>query len=270
MVCKEFLHLSLSPFLSCSLSKMPLQDIHAEALRIVQTAQQQGVTLRLLGGLAIRLHSPSANHRSLARPYPDIDFATPNKQASKIEKVFSELGYSANKNFNLFNGDVRLLFYDDGHRRQIDIFIAQFMMCHRIPITERMNLEPLTIPLAELLLTKLQIFEINEKDIRDVCALLLDHPVGENDHETINVNRIVQLTSDDWGLWKTSMQSLGKVKRYVLTTEMEQPQHDTLNTRLKTLESAMQNSPKSMRWKMRDRVGDKVKWYELPEEVRRG
>jgi hypothetical protein len=249
---------------------MPLQDIHDEALRIVQTAQQQGVTLRLLGGLAIRLHSPSANHRSLARPYPDIDFATPNKQASKIEKIFADLGYSANKNFNLFNGDVRLLFYDDENRRQIDIFIAQFMMCHKIPVTERMSLEPLTIPLAELLLTKLQIFEMNEKDIRDVCALLLDHPLGENDNETINLNRIVQLTSDDWGLWKTCMLSIGKIKRHVLTTEMEQQQHDTLNTRLNTLESALQNSPKSMRWKMRDRVGEKVKWYELPEEVRRG
>lgn len=249
---------------------MPLQNIHDEALRIVQTAQQQGITLRLLGGLAVRLHSPSANHRSLARPYPDIDFATPNKQASKIEKVFDALGYVPNKNFNLFNGDVRLLFYDQENHRQIDIFVAQFMMCHKIPITERMSLEPLTIPLAELLLTKLQIFEMNEKDIRDVCALLLDHPVGDNDAETINVNRIVHLTSDDWGLWKTSTLSLAKVKRYVLTTEMEQAQHDTLNTRLNTLEVALQTSPKSMRWKMRDRVGDKVKWYELPEEVRRG
>ena len=249
---------------------MPLQNIQEEALRIVQTAQQQGITLRLLGGLAIRLHSPSANHRSLARPYPDIDFATPNKQAAKIEKVFTDLGYTPNKNFNLFNGDVRLLFYDDENRRQIDIFVAQFMMCHRIPITERMNLDPLTVPLAELLLTKLQIFEMNEKDIRDVCALLLDHPLGDNDNETINVNRITQLTGDDWGLWKTSSLSIGKVKRYVLTVEMDPHENETLRTRLATLETAMQNSPKSMKWKMRDRVGDKVKWYELPEEVRRG
>ena len=249
---------------------MPLQNIQEEALRIVQTAQQQGITLRLLGGLAIRLHSPSANHRSLARPYPDIDFATPNKQAAKIEKVFTDLGYTPNKNFNLFNGDVRLLFYDDENRRQIDIFVAQFMMCHRIPITERMNLDPLTVPLAELLLTKLQIFEMNEKDIRDVCALLLDHPLGDNDNETINVNRITQLTGDDWGLWKTSTLSIGKVKRYVLTVEMDPHENETLRTRLATLETAMQNSPKSMKWKMRDRVGDKVKWYELPEEVRRG
>src|SRR5262245_44388152 len=118
---------------------MPLDNIQDEALRVVQTAQQQGITLRLLGGLAVRLHSPSATHRSLVRPYPDIDFATPNKQASKIEKLFGELEYASDKNFNLFNGDVRLLFYDEQHRRQVDIFVAQFMMCHKIPITERLD-----------------------------------------------------------------------------------------------------------------------------------
>jgi len=249
---------------------MPLDNIRDEALRVVQAAQQQGITLRLLGGLAVRLHSESANHRSLARPYPDIDFATPQKRASQIEKLFSELGYTPNKNFNLFNGDVRLLFYDDEHQRQVDIFVAQFTMCHKIPITERMNLDSPTIPLAELLLTKLQIYEMNEKDIRDVCALLLDHPLGETDTETINVNRITQLTGDDWGLWKTSMLSISKVKRYLETVEMEPPNRNTLNARIGGLEAALNTSPKSMKWKMRDRVGDKVKWYELPEEVRRG
>lgn len=250
---------------------MPLQNIQDEALRVVQTAQQQGIILRLLGGLAVRLHSEAAaKHRSLARPYPDIDFATPTKQAARVEKLFDALGYTPNKNFNLFNGDVRLLFYDDEHHRQIDIFVAQFSMCHKIPITERIALDALTLPLAELLLTKLQIFEMNEKDIRDVCALLLDHPLGETDDETINLARIMQLTSDDWGLWKTSMLSIGKVKRYLQTVEMEPDEHDTLRARVGGLEAALQTSPKSMKWKMRDRVGEKMKWYELPEEVRRG
>lgn len=249
---------------------MPLENIQDEALRVVQTAQQQGITLRLLGGLAVRLHSPSARHRSLVRPYPDIDFATPQKQAAKIEKLFDELGYVPNKNFNLFNGDVRLLFYDEPHARQVDIFIAQFSMCHKIPITERIGVDALTLPLAELLLTKLQIFEMNEKDIRDVCALLLDHPIGENDDETINIKRIMQLTGDDWGLWKTSMLSIGKVKRYLETVEMDRAEHDRMRARLGGLQAAMESSPKSMKWKMRDRVGEKMKWYELPEEVRRG
>lgn len=249
---------------------LPMENIQEEALRVVQTAQQQGVTLRLLGGLAVRLHSESARHRSLVRPYPDIDFATPNKQASRIERMFDGLGYAPNKNFNLFNGDVRLMFFDEEHHRQIDVFVAQFSMCHKIHITERMTLDPLTLPLAELLLTKLQICEMNEKDIRDVVALLLDHPLGESDDETINIARMCQLTGDDWGLWKTSTLSLAKVRRYLETVEMEKHEHETLRARLGGLEAALKSSPKSMKWKMRDRVGEKVKWYELPEEVRRG
>lgn len=249
---------------------MPLNNIQEEALRVVQTAHRQGITLRLLGGLAVRLHSESATHRSLARPYPDIDFATPQKQPSKIEKLFEELGYEPNKNFNLFNGDVRLLFYDNENHRQVDIFVAQFSMCHKVPITERIRLEPLTIPLAELLLTKLQIYELNEKDIRDICALLLDHPLGDTDDETINVQRLTAVTGDDWGLWKTCMLSVSKVKRYLDTVEMDPQAHETLQARLGGLTAALETAPKTMRWRMRARVGERVQWYELPEEVRRG
>lgn len=249
---------------------MPVDKIEDEAKRVVQTAQQQGIILRLLGGLAVRLHSPSATHRSLARVYPDLDFATPQKRAQPVEKLFADLGYTPNKTFNLLNGDVRLLFYDETHQRQVDIFVAQFSMCHKIPITERINLEPLTLPLAELLLTKLQVVEMNEKDVRDVCALLLDHPLGEGDAETINVSRIAQTTADDWGLWKTSTLSLGKVQRYLDTVQIEPQAHDTIRSRIKQLQAALEGSPKTMRWKMRDRVGERVKWYDLPEEVKRG
>lgn len=249
---------------------MPLDNIQDEALRVVHAAQQQGIILRLLGGLAVRLHSPSATHRSLARPYPDLDFATPHKRARDIEDLFQELGYTPNKTFNLLNGDVRLLFYDEPHHRQVDIFLAQFSMCHKIPITERLHLEPLTIPLAELLLTKLQIVQMNEKDIRDICALLLDHPLGESDDETINIERITQLTSDDWGLFKTCTESLKKVRRYIVTVEMNGDRRDTLLARIGGLEAAMHHAPKTMRWKMRERIGERIRWYDLPEEVRRG
>src|SRR5262245_27125179 len=165
-------------------------DIEQEARRIIDAGQAQGLLLRLLGGLAIRMHSPSASHRALARSYPDIDFVAPARRSQAIETLLADLGYEPNKSFNLYNGASRLLFYDRAHSRQIDVFVGQFEMCHRLPIAERLDREPLTIPLAELLLTKLQIVHMNEKDVRDVCALLLDHPLGEDDHETINLPRV--------------------------------------------------------------------------------
>lgn len=249
---------------------MILEDIQEEALRIVKDGDAQGIVLRLLGGLAVRLHSPSATHRALARSYPDLDFATPLRRSQQVESLFTGLGYEPNKTFNLFNGDRRLLFYDQPHGRQIDVFVGQFEMCHRLPITERLSLEPLTLPLAELLLTKLQIVQMNEKDVRDISALLLDHPLGDTDVETINLSRVVQLCDEDWGLWKTVTLSLNKVRDFSDSFSLETPAKAILVERLDQLEKSLGDSPKPLKWKMRARIGEKVKWYDLPEEVRRG
>lgn len=247
-----------------------LPDIQDEARRIVAVAAESGLTLRLLGGLAIRLHSPSATHRSLARAYPDLDFALSDKRGDRLEPLLSELGYEPNKSFNLFNGDSRLLFYDKTNERQVDVFIGGFRMCHRIPITERITLEPLTLPLAELFLTKMQIVQMNEKDVRDLCALLLDHPFGESDTETINLPVLVRLCADDWGLWKTITLSMQKVRDFCDAYDLGGDNKLTIIERLTVLKTALDNAPKSFKWKTRAKIGERVQWYELPEEVKRG
>ncbi|MBI3361506.1 MAG: nucleotidyltransferase family protein [Chloroflexi bacterium] len=247
-----------------------LPDAAEEVQRIVATAQERGQIMRLLGGLAIRLHSPSASHRSLARDYPDLDFAIPDKRGDKVEKLMPELGYEPNKTFNLLNGDTRLLFYDNSHGRQIDVFVGKFHMSHTVPITQRLALEPLTIPLAELLLTKLQIVQMNEKDIRDLCALLLDHPFGDRDDETFNLPFLAKVCADDWGLWKTVTVSAQKILDHVDTYDIEAGQKLIIVEHLTALRKGLDDVPKSLKWKARDRIGERVQWYELPEEVRRG
>lgn len=245
-------------------------DIQEEALRIVQEGGAQGIILRLLGGLAIRLHSASASHRALERSYPDLDFATPVRRSQMVEVLLTGLGYEPNKTFNLLNGDRRLLFYDQVHGRQIDVFVGRFEMCHRLPITERLSLDPLTLPLAELLLTKLQIVEMNEKDIRDICALMLDHPLGNGDAEMINLPRVAEICAEDWGLWKTVTLSLNKVENFVSANSLEPEAKTSLTQRLDSLRQALDDAPKPLKWRMRARIGEKVPWYELPEEVKRG
>ena len=247
-----------------------LSDGPAEAQRLVAAAQEAGLLLRLVGGLAVRLHSPSATHRSLARAYPDLDYVTNEKRSDRLEKFFTGQGYQPNKTFNLLNGDRRLLFWDEGNSRQIDIFVGRFHMCHTIPVTGRLALDPLTLPLAELLLTKMQIVEMNEKDIRDQCALLLDHPLWEGDVEMINLPLIAGLCAEDWGLWKTVMVSAQKVRTYCESHDLDAGQKQTLIERLDRLSQALEGAPKSLRWRVRARVGERVQWYELPEEVRRG
>jgi len=247
-----------------------LPDALDEARRIVAAASDAGLTLRLLGGLAVLFHSPSATHRALVRSYPDLDFALPDKRGDRVEKLLGDLGYEPNKTFNLLNGDSRLLFYDTANERQVDVFVGGFQMCHRIPITERIVLEPLTLPLAELLLTKLQVVQMNEKDVRDLCALLLDHPFGEGDVETFNLPLIAKWCADDWGLSKTVSLSAQKVRDYCETHDLEPDQKHIIIERLTALGAALDGAPKSLKWKTRAKIGERMQWYELPEEVKRG
>jgi hypothetical protein len=244
-----------------------MQDVQQEAIRIVNEVQARGVILRLLGGLAIRIHAPSASHRAFSRSYPDMDFATPNK-AREVERAMAEIGYGGDREFNLLNGASRLIFYGATPEQKIDVFVGSFEMCHKLPITERIAVEPLTLPLAELLLTKLQIVQINEKDLRDVCALLLDHPVGSTDGETINADRVAELCAKDWGLWRTITFGLDKVTAYSKGA-LDGSDAATIATRVAELRQVIDTAPKSIKWKTRSAVGERVRWYELPEEVER-
>jgi hypothetical protein len=247
-----------------------LPDPFQEARRIIGEAEAAGLTLRLLGGLAVWHHSPSASHRALSRAYPDLDFALGERRSDRAEALLSGMGYAAHKAFNLLNGDRRILFSDETHGRQIDVFIGGFRMCHSIPLLERLPLERITIPLAELLLTKLQIVEMNPKDLRDVAALLLDHPLGEGDAETINLAVIAALCAEDWGLWKTVGLNLDRAEQHFQELALEAPAKSTLRDRIGALRRTLEEAPKSVRWRLRARVGERVPWYELPEEVRRG
>jgi hypothetical protein len=246
-----------------------LPDPKEEAYRIVRGAAQQNLTFRLLGGAAISLHSPSASHRALARNYPDLDFVLRERRGDRAEALLVGLGYAPDKPFNLYNGHRRLLFHDAELDRQVDVFVGEFHMCHTIPLGARLELEPVTLPLAELLLTKLQIVQMNDKDVRDVCALVLDHPLGDRDAEMLNEQRIASLCADDWGLWRTVGLSLEKVLEVSQGFSLGEELQLTLGRQLASLRQALEAAPKSTRWKMRARVGDRVQWYELPEEVRR-
>jgi hypothetical protein len=246
-----------------------LPDGEAEARRLIAEAEKHGFPLRLFGGIAIKFHSPSATHRALKRDYPDIDFVTTRAGERKLAAFMDAQGYDANKTFNTLS-EGRQLYYARDCERQIDIFVESFHMCHKLPLGERLLHDSLTLPLAELFLSKAQIVEMNEKDLRDLVALLLDHPVGDGDQETINAARVAELCAKDWGLHKTITLSLGKIADYLARVELPPEQHDLIFARLDQLRTRMDAEPKPLAWKMRDRVGEKVRWYELPEEVRRG
>ena len=183
---------------------MPLADIVSETNRILESAEQKQIVLRLLGGLAVRFHCPSAIDRHLQRRYADVDFMALREQSKQIQMLFVELGYEPRRTFNKMQGHRRLVFNDLENARRIDIFLNILDMCHRFDLRNRLTLDKPTIPLADLLATKLQVVQITEREYKDVITLVHDHEVGDSDSpETINGTYIAKLCANDWGIYKT-------------------------------------------------------------------
>jgi len=244
----------------------PLQDIVKEAERIIDEAEKRSITLRLFGGMAIRFRCPSATHRGLQRKYADIDVMGLSKQSKDIKKLFIDLGYTPRQIFNAMQGNRRLIFNDIEQGRRVDIFLDVFEMCHRFDFRNRLSLDKPTIPLADLLATKLQVVEITDREYRDIIAMLHDHEIIDKDEpEGINGAYLAKMCGDDWGIYKTFTLTLGHILSALGDFDLPLADRDLVMKRLGDLQSRIENAPKSMGWKMRSKIGEKKQWYELPE-----
>lgn len=244
-----------------------LEDIVAETRRVIDSANEQGLALRAFGGAAVSLHAPSGLHASIVRTYRDIDLVTGRKHGRAAGRLLEELGYVPNERFNAINGSTRLVLYDLDHERQVDVFVGEFRMCHQIPIADRLHLETHTVPLAELLLTKLQIVQLNEKDLRDIWAIVHEHDVAEHDDEAINAAFTASLLAGDWGLWRTTRQTIETARDTLADSPLPEADRALVDTRLARLWERIEAEPKSFRWRSRARLGDRSKWYEEPDEI---
>jgi hypothetical protein len=241
----------------------PLSNPSAEMERVLVAAEEREVVLRAIGGVAVSLRCPSARREPLRRSYKDLDLVGKSGQAQAIGSLMEDLGYMPDREFNVLHGHQRLYFWDAANQRQLDVFIDNFEMCHPLALKDRLDLEARTIPLADLLLTKLQVVEVNEKDLKDTAALLADHDIAP---EAIDPDRIVSLLRGDWGWWRTATENLGKVRDYA-TSLADLEEGLVIRDRLDGLIGRIEDAPKTFKWKIRARVGEKVRWYDLPEEV---
>src|SRR5450759_2763591 len=189
----------------------PLDDPIEEAERIAAAARAAPVGIKLMGGAGIHLHSPSAQRPPLRRKYGDLDYVMPKRDRKAVLAFFPSLGYEANERFNVMQGDRRLYFFDNEHGRQVDVFIDSIRMSHIIDLRGRLDHEGPCASPSDLLLSKLQIFEVNHKDLVDLTALLLDHPIAGQSAEAIDADYIARLTAEDWGFYRTLQVNIEKL-----------------------------------------------------------
>ena len=243
------------------------EDTFDEALELVQAAQREHVTLRLIGGLAVRALCPSFPPRRHDRQ--DLDFASTSAGRAAVTSFLASRGFEADHAFNQIHGHKQLYFRSPSGR-SIDVLIDRLEMCHALDFRDRLDRMPLTLDITDLLLTKLQIVELNDKDAADVLQLLGAYPVRDGDGSgTIGLARFGGIVGGDWGWWRTVTGNLEWIRSLATgdggSLMPPAPPFDPVE-QLGVLLTEAERVPKSRRWRLRSLIGERVRWYELPEE----
>jgi len=246
-----------------------------ELKHILQASDEAGILLRVIGSLAFQMHCfqmhcPQFGYlqAAMGRAYTDIDFAAYDRQARQISELMTGMGYVENREIYIGSEGDRAIFDKPGTGLHVDIFYEKLDFCHAIYWKDRLEVDSPTIPLTELLLEKMQIVKINEKDIVDTIMLLLEHPLGNVDKDTINIKLAAELCANDWGLWRTTTMNLEKVKQLAgHYTQLSPEQKSKIESQVNDALGTINSEPKPLAWRLRDRVGDRVKWYKDVDEV---
>jgi hypothetical protein len=241
-----------------------------ELNRILQASDEAGILLRVIGSLAFQMHCSKFGYlqAAMGRAYTDIDFGAYGRQNKQITEMMMKMGYVENREVYIASEGDRAIFDKPGTGLHVDIFYEKLDFCHAIYWKDRLEVDSPTIPLTELLLEKMQIVQINEKDIIDTIMLLLEHPLGDIDKETINIKLAAQLCANEWGLWRTTTMNLEKVKQLAgHYTQLTSEQKTKVSSQVDEIIARLNSESKPLAWRIRDRVGDRVKWYKDVDEV---
>ena len=246
------------------------EKFEIELKRILKASSDSGIIMRVIGSLAFQMHCPKFGYlqAAMGRAYTDIDFAAYHKQTKEIQILMSGLGYKENREVFIVSEGDRAIYERAEIGIHLDVFYEKLAFSHVIYWNNRLEIDNPSIPLAEMLLEKMQIVQINEKDIIDTIMILLEHPLGDKDYETINIKYVAGLCSNDWGLWRTTTMNLDKVHKIADGyTQLTAEQKEKIDSQVKISLASIEREPKSLAWRLRARVGDRVKWYRDVDEV---
>jgi hypothetical protein len=247
-----------------------LSAFFQDALAIIEAAKQNGIEMRLMGATAIYYRCPGSENlnQSMNRTLTDLDFVTLSKYISHIPDLFSNLGYDGNERVNTMFGLTRQIYIAREGGRHVDVFMDKLSFSHVIDLTHRLEIDPVTLTLADLLLEKMQIARINEKDLKDTVILLLGHELGGKDGDTINSSYVAKLLSDDWGFYYTVTNNLKTTRDYAERLILLSQEEKTVVTRkIDALLDRIERQGKSIKWRMRAKAGTRMPWYDETENV---
>lgn len=240
------------------------------ANRILDEANKRNTILRLIGAIAFYIKCPHYNYLQMetGRFFTDVDFMAYTRQKDNIERMFLDLGYLADKRVQAIPGIRRSIFFTPDHHLHSDVFYDVLDFCHEIDFRGRLEMDYPTISLVDLLLEKMQIVELNKKDVTDTIMLLCEYDVGNQDKDMVNIEYLAKLCKADWGLWKTVTNNLDKVSRLIDDYDiLGAVDRNRVLERLRRTLQRIDAEPPTLRWRLRSRIGERVKWYRDVDEV---
>ncbi len=273
------------------------EQMIAEAKGIVDAARARGLVLRLLGGLAARQYCRSLDF--CERDHGDIDLIGHRRDAARIEGLFADLGYRENRHVQMATQGRQLQFvrkcehgdewseyrpHDEDHA---DVFLDTFKLEHAIDLSDRLELDDYAITASDVLVIKLQMAQLEEKDERDVFTLLQDLPLlgddgapsggaadgaspgrqGPAGHRVaIDVAYIAGLCAHDWGLFHDVQTNLAHLQTRLAAFGADAEVDARVQGALNVIERAIEAEPKPAAWRLRAKVGTRVPWRNTVEE----
>jgi len=229
-----------------------------EAKRLVDRARPVGVEMRLLGSIGIRLHCQDAADEldARSRAPKDIDFVVGKLHRRDLRHLFEAEGYEVDRGVLVTMEGRRYIFRDVERDIEIDVFVEELDFNHTIDVSKRLDIHRYVLSVEDLVLSKLQIVELTDNDVCDLQAILATHVVGEGptDPEVVDLDYVTGLLADDWGFWRTATANLETVR--------DRARLNHVAERAGVLLAAVRSRPKTLKWRLRSRVGERRQWWQ--------
>jgi len=232
------------------------EETSLEASRLISEAQRGGIVLRALGSVGVTLHCLASQEAmaSRSRHPKDIDLVTRKQDRRGLRSFFDTKGFEVDRDMLVAMEGTRYLFRDRERRLDVDVWVDVLALCHRLDVSSRLG-DGLTLTIEDLLLSKLQIVELTPSDLEDLATMMSVHELGEgsDDPEVIDLTYLSVLLGDDWGFWRTATANLKKLG------DQAPPEAKAKAQRVLDF---VTESPKTLRWKVRARVGERMQWWQ--------
>lgn len=250
------------------LDQYPKREVFlTEGKRIVEAARERDIVMRVMGPPALHYYFPdrvdlyASLERFGERYFGDVDFAAYGKRRDKMPAFMKDMGYECDLDTLMLSGKERQIYFG-GALPMIDVFFDKLRYCHEIDFAGRLEIDPYSISLSDILLQKLQIWEVNDKDLKDIEFMFICVPIGDDDERKVNEGYVVRRLADDWGFWYTATTNLTRVKEHVDgVTALSAEQKDQVKEVADRLGARIEAEPKTKRWTKRAKKGTSKVWF---------